>query len=482
MKPKFEFVNGSLWEEKKEIPVARNCDVAIAGGGPSGLAAAIASARTGADTLLVESQSFLGGVATSTMMAALVDAKRANGISEELIKRMGERNGAPLLSPEKNVNTIPFDPETFKTCALQMLMESGASVLFYTIVTEPIVVGDEIRGFIIENKNGRQAILARQVIDCTGDADLAYRAGAPCVKGREEDGKMRPLSLLARMGGVDVYKTLKYLEENPEEIQPQYRNGGILKAGEEDVVQRLSGFYKLVEQAKEEGGLFPECHYFRLENLWASRGTVICNTARAYFLDGTDADDLTKAEIICRRQIDKLLEFARKYVPGFENAFVIDISSRLGVRETRRIKGVYTLTDEDAYGDATFEDPILFLSGNLVKRPLPKDLDVHMPEPIEGSDKDWLEKYPERVPMAHHEYQLPFRCLIPQNIRNLLVAGRSLSVSHMIDSFTRNMIPCMWFGQAAGAAAGLCIKYDTIPAELEYEKLHQELKRQGLTF
>ena len=115
MKPKFEFVNGSLWEEKKEIPVARNCDVAIAGGGPSGLAAAIASARTGADTLLVESQSFLGGVATSTMMAALVDAKRANGISEELIKRMGERNGAPLLSPEKNVNTIPFDPETFKT-------------------------------------------------------------------------------------------------------------------------------------------------------------------------------------------------------------------------------------------------------------------------------------------------------------------------------------------------------------------------------
>lgn len=477
---RYEIKANTVVEGSRELDIIRKADVVVAGGGPSGLIAAIAAAREGADVVLVEATSFLGGVATGAMMAALVGSHWATGIALELMDRMADRGGAVRWDPKaERTATTPFDPEEFKTVALEMVEEAGVNLLLYTLAVAPIVVEDSVKGIVVESKSGRQAILGKVVIDCTGDADLAVGAGAPYTVGRESDQKMRPFALLFRLGGLDIERIANYVKENPDELQPQYRQGTLLQAGNERVISRISGFYKLVEQAKEQGYLYPECHYFRLENLWVDRGTAVCNTTRIYYVDGTSNLDLTRGEIEARKQIKKLVEFARKFIPGCENAFVLDVAPRMGVRETRRIVGEYSLTDEDAYADARFEDSVMTIDGFLVKRPLPKELDVHMPEPIEGSAKDLLERYPERVPRERHSYQIPFRVMIPQNVDNLLVAGRTISVSHMIDGTTRNMLVCMRMGQVAGVAAAVCAHRNLSPKEVKFEEVRSVLVRQG---
>lgn len=399
----YEIHEDKIIEGLHELAISRRADIIVAGGGPAGIVAAISAARTGVRVILIESNSFLGGVATSVLMAALVGSRRASGISLELINRMAEKGGAPKWNPQPGYfDTTPFDPEIFKETALEMVREAGVSLMLYTLVSRPIIIGDKVKGVIIENKSGRSAVLGERVIDCTGDADLAYAAGASCMMGRESDQKMRPFALLFRLGGININKIVQYVKDNPEELQPQFREGTLHKVGNEEIIIRISGFYKLVEEAKKNEELYPECHYFRLENLWLNRGTAICNTSRIYYVDGTDANDLTKGEIAGREQIKKLVSFAKKYIPGCENAFLIDVAPHMGVRETRRIIGEYSLTNDDAYSDARFDDAIMTVNDALVKRPVPIELDVHMPDPIEGSMLDLLERFPERVPREKH--------------------------------------------------------------------------------
>ena len=477
-----KLLNGKVIEGERELPTV-STDVVVAGAGVGGFSAAVAAARANAKVTLVDSHSFIGGVATQAMMATFVATNHADGISRELIDELAKMGGAPSYDTPRRVGNIPFDPETFKTVALEMALNAGVKILFYTQVCEPVIINGEVKGVIIENKAGRSVILAKQTIDCTSDADLVYRAGGEVNFGRQGDNKTRPLTLLFRLGNVDVYKMIDYVEKNPEELQPQYRGAKpLVFNGNEEVVPRISGFYKLVQEAKAKGELYDEIHYFRLENLQVNRRIAYCNTARAYYLNGTNPEDLTQAEIILRKQILKIVAFARKYIPGCENSFLIDISSSLGVRETRRIVGEYTVSEDDAYGDCKFADAFMIVKSSLVKRPRPIELDVHMPEPIEGSEKDWLERYPERVPREEHTYQLPYRCLIPKGIKNLLVAGKIIGVCHMLDGFTRNMIPCMRFGQTAGTAAALAARKEVTPRALDFSEIKAELTRQGLHF
>jgi len=475
----YSVIDRSFVEEQRRTAVSRRADVIVAGGGPAGLTAAIAAARAGADVILVEQSSFLGGVATGAMMAALVGSHWAAGIGLELIDAMAGRGGAPKWdgTPGRTATT-PFDPEVFKDAALEMAQQAGVRLCFYTYACAPIVIDGAVKGLLTEGKSGREAMLADVVVDCTGDADLAAQAGAPVTKGRESDHKMRPFALLFRLGGLDVERIQQYVQENPSELQPQYRTGTKLSVGDEHVISRISGFYNLVEEAKRRGELSSECHYFRLENLWVERGTAICNTTRIYNVDGTNPDDLTQGELEGRRQIGNLVKFARRSIPGCENAFVIDTAPRMGVRETRRIIGRYVLTDEDAYGDAQFPDAIMRIESNLVQRPVPKELDVHMPEPIEGSPQDLLERDPDRVPRERHSYDIPYRCLLPQGVDGLLVAGRTISVSHRIDGTTRNMLVCMRVGQAAGAGAALASQKGLSPADVDSGSLQDVLRQQ----
>ncbi|MCL2059190.1 MAG: FAD-dependent oxidoreductase [Oscillospiraceae bacterium] len=511
-------------EPQRELPVIDEADVVVAGGGAAGFAAAIASARAGARTLLVEDRSSLGGVATAVMMNALVASHSSQGIALEIMDRMAAMGGAPKWAPAARKNgTTPFDVECFKEAALAMCIEAGVKIYFYTRACALITVdaganrgvntggvaGEDgnrsvaagatgaggnrpvAAGVVVESKAGRGAILAKVVIDCTGDADLAAGAGAPVSKGREGDHKMRPFALLFQMGGLDIEKIAAYTRDHPDQLQPQHthdtrhRTGGdtvedgVRGVGGEEVITRISGFYDLVEQAKATGDLYEGIHYFRLETLWVGRGTATCNTTRIYNVDGTDPADLTRGEIEGRGQIKRLLAFARKYIPGCENAYLINIAPAMGVRETRRILGEYFLTTEDAYADKHFDDAIMTLKTGLPPIELIKELDVHMPEPIEGSDRDLLEKHPDKMPREPHEYQIPYRALIPRGVGGLLVAGKTISVSHLIDGYTRNMIPCMCFGQIAGTAAAMCAQGGQKPAELSCTALKAELLNQG---
>jgi hypothetical protein len=470
-------------EEGHELPVAARAEVVVAGGGASGMCAAIAAARAGARTACIESGGFLGGVATGSLMAAFVSSSWATGIAAELIERLARRGAAPAWDPRDKgrTGTTPFDPECLKEEALDLMLDARATPLFHRLVVAPVMAGDRVRGVVVEGKSGRAAVLADVVVDCTGDADIAAAAGAPCTMGRESDHLTRPIALLFRLGGLDVRRIARYVEENPEEVQPQHRHGTHLRAGGENVISRISGFYRLVDRAKAAGELWPECHYFRLENLWVERGTAVCNTTRVYRVDGTSPDDLTRAEIEARRQIRLLVAFARRHVPGCENAFLIDVAPRLGVRETRRILARRTVTDEDAYGDAVFDDAVVTMDAKLVKRPVPPELDVHMPDPIEGSEKDLLERYPERVPRERHRYQIPYRALLPQGLDGLLVAGRAIGVSHLIDSSTRNMFMAMRLGQTAGVAAALAAGAGVSPAEVAVSRLREVLLSQGVS-
>jgi hypothetical protein len=468
-------------EPSRSIPVAAEADVVVAGGGPSGIAAALGAARAGAAVALVEQSSFLGGVATGAMMAAFVGSSHAVGVGAEIIARLAERGAAPRWpGPAGRSQTTPFDPEALKSIALEMVSEAGVQLWLYTNAAAPAMIDGRVGGLITESKAGRQAVLGARVIDCTGDADIAVAAGAPFMKGRESDGAMRPFALIFRIGGLDVDALARYAEEHPEEIQPQHRHGTRLRAGSEEVITRISGFYELVEEAKARGEYPPDLHYFRLENLWVQRGTAICNTTRVYGVDGTDPRDLTRAEVAARAQVECLIGFIRRSLPGGENVFLIGVAPRLGVRETRRIVGEYSLTDDDAYGDARFDDAILEFHSRLVKRPRPPELDVHMPEPIEGSPQDLLERYPERVPTEEHRFQIPYRVLLPRGLDNVLVAGRTISVSHMIDSWTRNMFICMRTGQVAGVAAALSARGGVQPREVAFTALRDELTRQAM--
>ena len=472
--------NNIVTEPARDLPILDSADVVVAGGGAAGFAAAVASARAGAKTILLEDKSFLGGVATAVMMAALVISPAAEGIALDIMDRMAAMGGAPRWEPEKRANgTTPFDVESFKEAALAMCLEAGVKIYFYTRVCAPIVVDGKVRGVVTESKAGRAAVLGGVTVDCTGDADLACQAGAPVYKGRETDHKMRPFALLFQMGGLDIEKIAAYTRDHPDQLQPQHTRDTRHLAGGEEVITRISGFYDLVEQAKQAGDLYEGIHYFRLETLWVQRGIAICNTTRIYNMDGTDPSDLTRGEIAGRQQIKKLLAFARKYIPGCENAYIISVAPAIGVRETRRIQGRVFVSTEDAYADRHFDDAIMTIKKDMPPLDMIKELDVHMPEPIEGSDRDLLEKHPDKMPKEPHEFQIPYRALIPRGIKGLLVAGKTISVSHVVDGHTRNMIPCMRFGQVAGAAAALCARAGCEPRDLAFALLKAELQRQG---
>lgn len=473
----------SVTESERTIPVAATTDVVVAGGGTAGFIAALAAARNGAKAIVVEGNSFLGGTGTASMMGAFVGSHWATGLSQEFLDRLTAAGGAPKWDGRKDrTQTTPFDLETYKFVALDMLQEAGVQMRFYTNVSDAIVEDGVVKGIVVESKAGRQAVLGKVVIDATGDADVAVRAGAEYTVGRESDQMMRPFALLFRIGGVDFEPLLAYAREHPDQIQPQHRHGTLLEVDGERVISRISGFYDLVDQAREKGELDPACFYIRFEDCWPDRGIAVINTTRIYNVDGTKPEDLTRGELEGRKQIRQLVAFLRKYMPGCQDAFLIDVATRIGVRETRRIVGDYTVTDDDVFANRRFPDAILTMRGNVPVRGQGKEIDVHMPDPIEGSKADLLERDPYSVPREPHLYDLPYRVLLPRGIENLLVPGRTIAVSHMIDGSTRNMLVVMRMGQVAGTAAALAVREAVPPRNVPFGKLRDTLISQGMRF
>lgn len=456
---------GGVREPERELPVAHRPDVLVAGGGIAGFMAAVAAGRTGARTLLVERFGSLGGTGTAAMMHLFyVPYAASRGLVRELFDRLiGQGSAIPG-------EFVVYDAEAYKVTALDMLAEAGVEVLLHTLVSDVVVEGRTLRGIVVENKSGRQAILSRVVVDASGDADVAARAGAPFVKGRETDGKMRPMTLIFRLGGVDVARLIDYVKRHRDDFSPDPLQCMLDLDGQ---MIRIFGFFRLVEEAKARGELWPDCYYFRLECVMPGRGMVTVNATRVYGVDGTRAEDLSRAETEARHQMLQLAAFARNAIPGCERSWIVDSASTIGVRETRRIRGAYLMTEEDILAGRRYPD-VVAVDANQQN---PRQQGGHPPDGKEGGPQD---SEAREMVARMFVYEIPYGCLVPQEIEGLLVAGRCLSVDHHADVYTRNQGSCMATGEAAGVAAAVAAIAGVSPRRVDVTAVQAGLRRLGV--
>jgi len=456
---------GRVQEPVRELPIARDVDVLVVGGGVSGVLAAMAAGRCKARTVVVERFGSLGGTGTSAMMNLFyVPYAASRGLVRELFDRLIARGGAV---PGE---FVVYDPELYKVTALEMLAEAGVDVLLHTLVSDVVMEGRNLRGIVIENKSGRQALLSRVVVDASGDADVSARAGARYIKGREADGKMRPMTLIFRMGGVDIPRLVDYVKSHRDDFSPDPLQ--CMLDLEHDMI-RIFGFFKLVEAAKARGELWDGCYYFRVESALPERGVLTVNATRVYGVDGTQADDLSRAEIEARRQMIQLAAFARKDIPGFERAFILDSGSTIGVRETRRIRGGYVVTEDDILAARHYDD-VVAVDANQQN---PRQQGGHPPDGMEGGPQD-LEA--RELIARMFVYEIPYRALVPADVDGLLVAGRCISVDHHADVYTRNQGCAMVTGIAAGAAAAVASAAGRPPRAVDVAVVQAKVRGLGM--
>jgi hypothetical protein len=429
-------------EPSKEIPIKTEVDVLVVGSGPAGFSAAVMAARQGAKTMLIEQAGDVGGIATIGLMSHWT-GNTEGGFYEEILNRSADfAEAAEDLSQNGNYRQI-INPEKLKTVMLQMLDEAGVILQLYTFTSEAIVENHTIKGVITESKSGREAILAKIVIDASGDGDIAAKAGAPFYKGREEDGKMQPVTLMFKVAGVDTDRA-------------------VFPGGFEDNLEIPKGF---IQDLGKENIPHPAGHVLLYRT--SLPGVVTCNMTNVIGVDGTKAEDLTHACYVCRSQMEPIVKFLRAFVPGYENCFPISSASLIGVRETRHFLGEYTLTKEDILEAKVFEDWIVTKAHF--------NFDVHN---ISGAGLD--ETGAQKHFTQKKGYTIPYGCFVPKEIDNLFLAGRNISGTHMAHSNYRVMPICANMGQAVGIAAALCVKENVVPRKLEVSKIQEILRADGV--
>lgn len=439
-------------------------DVIVVGGGISGTIAAIAAARCGVATLIVEQYGFLGGMLTAAgvgpMMTFHAGEKQViQGITGELIERLVAKGKSPghIFDTTGFTYTVtPFDAEAMKAELETMLLESGGSVLYHTMLAGVSAVNGRINQIQVCNKAGVTELTAGIYIDATGDADLSSWAGVGFTKGRTEDGACQPMTMNMKMRQVDIDKVRRYIKENPDEFPRLKGNTQLI-----DKANRLSigGFVKTFKQAKEDG----EISFMREDLLFFETnnpGEVIINTSRVLGYDSTDPWSFSQAEIEGRRQVAELEQFLKHRVPGFENAILAFSGPAIGVRSSRQISGVYRLEVDDLLAKVRFDDTIA-CSGYPV--------DIHNPTG-EGTKSIHLE--------WGSAYHIPFRCLINEKIKNLITVGRCISASFEAQAAIRLSPSCGAIGHAGGVAAALAARRNISPNEVDIKELQATLVKQ----
>jgi len=491
--------NETVRESARDIPVYKKVDVVVCGSGSAGLAAAVCAARNGADTLLVERNSFLGGQSTASFQVWYGGATDIlTGFAKEMAEKLDDLGGAHLQDHLRTQTAktgikplsyhITIDPEVWKFIAYDLMEESGARMITNTWVVDSIVEDGKVKGVIIENKSGRQAILADVVIDATGDADVAARAGVP-IDAVPKSGYLMAMVMLFRLGGIDYQKIAEYAREHPDDFMP----GSGVPPGDFDgtnmaSIQGMGGWSSLIQKAKEKGILPKDWR-----NGWGRESFSVCVSPSGVkngigFFDiihvfqrfPWDAEDVCAAELEGRKRIREFVAFL-KTVPGFENSFLIDTAPSIGLQDSRRIIGDYVLTRKDVNEGRTFDDDIALIT---ITWP---DVDVTEDEgwimhPADGSQGN--KKYQSQVrEISYFQtiFGIPYRCLIPKNIDGLLVAGQTISMTYMAHEPgpCRGMVPCTHWGQAAGTAAAIAVKNGISPRNVDVQLLRKTLEEQG---
>lgn len=430
----------------------------------AGIAAAVASAREGAKTLLIERYGFLGGMGTAGLVNPFMQYSTTTGVPlvagvfEELCDRMRKADGMLERS---------FDPEVMKFEAQEMVLESGVDLLLHAWVSGVRMDGDKLVGIDVLTKSGTINIDADAFVDSTGDADIAAMAGVPFEFGDGITGMSQAMTLMFTIGGVDATKMLAKVKSNPDDMSfPKLASD----ADTDDMAKyaySVAGFYSEVEAARSNGD-FPLEQDLVFFISMTRPGEVVVNTTHVGGLDATDCDELTQAEIISRRQAVAVMKFLKNYVPGFEKAYILQTATQIGIRETRRIKGEYTFSADDVTAAAKFPDSVL-------RSAYP--IDVHKPVGKGYDRKEYNE--PPKQPQDGDWYEIPYRCLVPLKVENLLVAGRSLSASHEGQAAVRIMPNCAALGEAAGVAAALASRDGITPRKLDGLALKAKLLEKG---
>lgn len=444
----------------QEFEFERETDVLVVGGGTSGVGAAVAAARSGAKTLIVERYGFLGGVANVGLCLHTFHGSSGQrvvaGLPWEMIARMKAMHGSTGPVSIENAHmktTTPIDVEVMKYVLQEMILESGGEILYHANPLDVVMDGDTIRGVIVLTKSGRQLIRAKVVIDCTGDGDITTWAGGLYEKGRTSDAKMQRMSLVFKMGNVDLPRMFK-------DIGKGAAWAPLPETGEMYPVWWSATLQKYAKEVAEEG------LFLGTDEFWGNTvhaGETNINASRLQGLDGTNVDDLTRGEVEGKRQVFKLAKVLRKYVPGFEKSYIQATAPFIGVRETRRMLGEYQLTAEDCVSGRKFHDGVAKIG---------YPIDIHDPTsgktlftPIGGEDGS---------------YDLPYRCMLPKKIEQLVLAGRCISTTHEAMASSRTMVSGMMVGQAAGSAAALSIREGVSPRALDTDLLRDELRRQDV--
>ena len=442
----------------------REYDVLVVGGGNAGCAAALAAARHGARTKLVERYGFLGGTATAAMVGPWMtfhagSDRIVGGIAQEMVERLMLKGGSPghIHDASDYVATItPFDPEIHKALLFEMMEEAGVDLLLHGYFLEAIASGDAVRGARVATVGGMRDLHATTTIDATADAYLAVSAGVAVQQG-DERGRVQPASLMFRLSHVDLDRTAAYTRARPE----QMRSSLPVEARSAQSLSAVAGLYELwhAARARAEVSVPRELVSF-FATPYADEVTV--NMTRVTGVDPLDPDDLTRAEVQARGQVMELLAFFRANVPGFENARIAATATQLGIRESRRISGEYTLSADDVLAARTFEDAV-------ARSAYP--IDIHNPSGSGTTTK----RLPEGA-----SYEIPYRCMVPRGVDDLLVAGRCISTTHEAHASTRLTPTVMTLGQAAGTASAMAVQEKIHVRAVDPGRLRAALQRDGV--
>lgn len=438
----------SIREPARDLPVRGEYDVVVLGGGPAGIAAAVASAAQGRKTLMVERYGFLGGMGTAAGVTNFCglhanvhgEIRRVvHGIADDLLARIDRLGGlnAPHVTFGKAAAQA-YDIAAYKCAADELMLSHGVEILFHALGAGVVMETDDaIRALIVETKSGRAAVIGRMFIDCSGDGDLAAWAGAPFELGDGRGSMLYP-TMMFRVNGVDpkaageAWATVPQLMDEAEKRGVRFpRRKPVVRPQRNPIEWRVN-----VTQLKKPDGSA---------------------------VNGADADELTAGEIEGRRQAMEFFEFLKREAPGFENAYIVDTPPQLGIRETRRVTGHYQLTRDDVLSCASFPDTI-GVNGWPIEAHVAGDVKLEWPD----------------IPGSRGFNHLPYRMLLPHKVGNLLVAGRCASMTHEGQSAARVSGGCFVMGQAAGSAAHLALSGNSSLSEISVEALQGLLEKNGV--